>query len=197
MSPPRRSCIFPGCLSVQGNGSVSLFKFPSDNNLKKRWIDFVKRSYCGELKITTNTRLCSVHFTPDSYSNYHQVKSGFLKSPLMLISVAEPTLSVRGLHPTVLPTAGSTITCPPESSPPITRGAACRCGDVKKQTREIGCQTDDVVEKRTVATQVSKRNSTELQRTAFLGCWPFRDGYRTHALQQVSECANYYYPRAL
>ena len=75
MSPPHRSCIFPGYHSMQGNGAVSLFKFPKDDNVRKRWIDFVKRSYCGEFKITTNTRLCSVHFTPDSYSNYHRIKS--------------------------------------------------------------------------------------------------------------------------
>ena len=118
MSPPRRLCIFPGCHSMQGNGSVSLFKFPSDDNLGKRCIDFVKRSYCGEFKVTTNTRLCSVHFTPDSYSNCHQVKSGYLKSPLTLVSGAEPTLSVPGLHPPIPPTASATIMatgimCPP------------------------------------------------------------------------------------
>ena len=82
MSPPHHSCIFPGCHSVQGNNAISLFKFPKDDNVRKRWIDFVKRSYCGEFKITTNTRLCSVHFTPDSYSNCHQVKFGYLQSPL-------------------------------------------------------------------------------------------------------------------
>ena len=46
MSPPRRSCIFPGCHSVQSNGAVSLFKFRTDYN-------FVKRSKCGAFKITT------------------------------------------------------------------------------------------------------------------------------------------------
>ena len=112
MSPPSRSCIFPGCHSMQSNDAVylSLFKFPTDYNIRKRWIDFVKRSYCGAFKITTNTRLCSVHFTPDSYSNYHQVKSGFLKSLLTLVSGAEPTLSIPRLHPPVPQTAGATIT---------------------------------------------------------------------------------------
>ena len=101
MSPTHRSCIFPGCHSVQGEGAVGLFNFPTDNNVRKRWIDFVKRSYCGEFKITTNTRLCSVHFTPDSYSNCHQVKSGYLNSPLTLVSGAELTLSIPGLHPPI------------------------------------------------------------------------------------------------
>ena len=61
MSPPHRWCIFPGCHSVQSNDTVSFFKFPKDDNVRKWWIDFVKRSYCGELKITTNTCLGSVH----------------------------------------------------------------------------------------------------------------------------------------
>ena len=79
--------------SVSSNGAVSLFKFRRDYNIRKRWIYFVKRSYCGAFKITTNTRLCNLHFTPDSYNDCHQVKSGYLKSPLMLVSGAEPTLS--------------------------------------------------------------------------------------------------------
>ena len=94
MSPPHRSCIFPGCHSVQSNDTVSLFKFPKDDNVRKRWIDFVKWSYCGELKITTNTCLCSVHLVICSYSDCDQVKSGYLKSPLTLVSGAEPTLPV-------------------------------------------------------------------------------------------------------
>ena len=34
MSPPRRSCIFAGCHSVQSNGDVCLFKFPTDYNIR-------------------------------------------------------------------------------------------------------------------------------------------------------------------
>ena len=132
MSPPHRLCIFSGCHNVQGNGAVSLFKFPKEENVRKRLIDFVKRSYCGKFKIPTNTRLCSVHFTPDSYNNYHQAKSGYLKSLLALASGAKPTLPVPGLHPPVLPTAttaGATITAtgimclPPTLSVPPTTGA--------------------------------------------------------------------------
>ena len=131
MSPPHHSCIFPGCHSVQGNGEVRFFKFSMDNNIRKQSINFVKRSYCGEFKITTNIRLCSVHFTPDIYNNYHQVKSGFPKSPLTLVSGAEPTLSVPSLsvpslHPPIPPTAGPLISatgikCPPESA------SVCSC----------------------------------------------------------------------
>ena len=120
MSPPHRSCIFPGCHSVQSNDTVSLFKFPKDDNVRKRWIDFVKRSCCGELKITTNTCLCSFHLVIYSYSDCLQVKSGFLKSPLTLVTGAEPTLPVRGLHPPVPPTALASVMCLPATVPPTT-----------------------------------------------------------------------------
>uniref|UniRef100_A0A671X0R3 THAP domain-containing protein 1 n=1 Tax=Sparus aurata TaxID=8175 RepID=A0A671X0R3_SPAAU len=110
----------PRCPLLCRVTALSLFKFPKDDNVRKRWIDFVKRSYCGEFKITTNTRLCSVHFTPDSYSNCHQVKSGYLKSPLTLVIGAELTLSVPGLHPPVPPTAGATIMAAGIMCPPAT-----------------------------------------------------------------------------
>ena len=127
MSPPHHSCIFPGCHSVQGNGTISLFKFPKEDNVRKRLIDFVKRSYCGELKITTITRLCSIQCTPDSYSNCHQVKSGYLKSPLTLVSVATPTLSVPGLHPPVPPRAHALISAAGHYVPACDRPADNRC----------------------------------------------------------------------
>ncbi|XP_049432929.1 uncharacterized protein LOC125889190 [Epinephelus fuscoguttatus] len=40
---------------------------------------------------------------------------------------------------------------------PTTRDAACQCDELQKATREIGCQTDCYVGRRTVATQLSKR----------------------------------------
>ena len=112
MSPPRRSCIFPGCHSVQSNGAVSLFKFCTDNNLS-----VLSRGATVDQNRHQHPSL-QCRFTPDSYSNYHQVKSGFLKSLLMLVSGAEPTLSIPSLHPPVPQTAGATITtagimCPP------------------------------------------------------------------------------------
>ena len=89
-----------------------------DDSVRKQWIDFVKRSYCGELKITTNTCLCSVHFTPDSYSDCHWVKSGYLTS-LALVSGTEPTLSVP---PTAHALISASIVCPP-ATVPLTTGA--------------------------------------------------------------------------
>ncbi|XP_073337224.1 uncharacterized protein [Pagrus major] len=79
-----------------------------------------------------------------------------------------PTLSVPPTSGALISATG--ITCAPESSPPTTREAACQCGDVKKDTREIECQTDRFVGKRPVATQLSKgtlvnRNSTGSQAT--------------------------------
>ena len=82
--------------------------------MNKRWIDFVKRSHCGEIRITTNTRLCRIDFTPDSFTNYHQVQLEFIDSRLVLVSGTKPALSLPdfhppGLHPPDAPTAGAGI----------------------------------------------------------------------------------------
>ncbi|XP_030282867.1 uncharacterized protein LOC115587268 [Sparus aurata] len=63
----------------------------------------------------------------------HKVKSGYLKSLLMLVSGAEPTLSVPCLHPPILPTAhvlisAAGIMCPPATVPPkkgLSSGITC------------------------------------------------------------------------
>ncbi|MEQ2288696.1 hypothetical protein AMECASPLE_025455 [Ameca splendens] len=60
-----RSCIFPGCYKVPGSSLVT--KFQRDDHLNKLWTDFVKRSHNGDIRITTNTCLCTAHFSPDSH----------------------------------------------------------------------------------------------------------------------------------
>uniref|UniRef100_A0A673FNC7 THAP domain-containing protein 1 n=1 Tax=Sinocyclocheilus rhinocerous TaxID=307959 RepID=A0A673FNC7_9TELE len=114
--PASRKCVLPGCDHLQ-NSSVSLFKFPKNDDIKKRWIKFVKRHLDGELRITTNTRLCSEHFTPDSFINFHRRQLGFTDNPLLLVNGAEPTISRPGLHPSVPPTSGAIVgsTHPPIS----------------------------------------------------------------------------------
>ncbi|XP_051727731.1 uncharacterized protein LOC127500556 isoform X3 [Ctenopharyngodon idella] len=157
--PSTRKCILPGCENLQ-NSSVSLFKFPKNDDIKKRWINFVKRHIDGELRITTNTRLCSEHFTPDSFTNFHRRQLGFTDNPLLLVNGAEPTIFRPGLYLPVPPTSGATVgsTCPPMSqSLPTTRETKCQCDNMQKVTREVGCQTDHFEGERTVDTQLSKR----------------------------------------
>lgn len=127
----------------------------------------------GELTITTNTRLCSDHFTLDSFTNFRRRQMGFTDNPLLLVKGAEPTIYRPELHPPILPTSGADIgsACPPVTSLPIKRETEeCPC-DMQKVTREVGCQTDNFVGKRTVATQLSKtplsnRKSTGSEVTA-------------------------------
>ncbi|KAE8294904.1 hypothetical protein D5F01_LYC05826 [Larimichthys crocea] len=114
--PSSRKCVFPGCRNLQSS-SVTLFKFPRDEQLKRRWVDFVVGHGDRELKITTNTRLCSDHFTPESFTNFQRRLLGFTDNPLLLVTGAAPTVSLPGLHP-----AAPTITLPGlhPAAPPIT-----------------------------------------------------------------------------
>ncbi|XP_050954100.1 uncharacterized protein si:ch211-40k21.5 isoform X1 [Labeo rohita] len=114
--PASRKCVFPGCDSLQ-NSSASLFKFPKNVDIKNKWINFVKSHLGGELRMTTNTRLCSEHFTPDSFTNFHRRQLGFTDNPLLLVSGAEPTIFRPVLHPQVPPTPGAIVgsTCSPKS----------------------------------------------------------------------------------
>lgn len=67
--------------------------------MKKRWIHFVKSHLKGELRMTTNTRLCSEHFTLNSFTNFHRTHLGFTDNPLLLGNGAVPTIYCPGLQP--------------------------------------------------------------------------------------------------
>ena len=115
--PSSRKCVLSGCHHVQ-NRSVSLFTFPKNDHIKKRCINFVKSHLDGEMRITDKTRICSDHFTRDSFINVRRRQLGFTDNPLLLVNVAEraePTISP--LYPPVAPTTGAIIgsACPPMS----------------------------------------------------------------------------------
>ncbi|XP_013877247.1 BTB/POZ domain-containing protein kctd15 isoform X1 [Austrofundulus limnaeus] len=99
-----RSCVFPGCPNVQGSSSVSLFKFPKEDHLKKLWMDFVS-GHGGDTRITNNTRLCSSHFTAGSFTNYLETQLGFMDSRLVLVREAVPTISLPDPHPPAIAAA--------------------------------------------------------------------------------------------
>ncbi|XP_039522036.1 uncharacterized protein LOC120475416 isoform X2 [Pimephales promelas] len=150
--PWTRKCILPGCDRIE-NRSVSLFKFPKNDQIKKKWIHFVERHLDGELKITTNTRLCSDHFTPDSFINFHRRQLGFTDNPLLLASGAEPTISRLGPRPPAAPTPGAiigsasppksgfhdkSIVDPDEDYTPETSTASSARGQIRGQGRSRG-----------------------------------------------------------
>lgn len=55
-----------------------------------------------------------------------------------------------------------------KQSLPTTRETECQCDNMQKVTREVGCQTDRFVGKRTVATQLSKRTLSNRKSTGML-----------------------------
>lgn len=109
----RRKCIF-GCNNVKN----SLFKFPKNDDIKKRWIRFVTSHLDGKLRMSTNTRLCSKHFTPDSFINFHRRQLGYTDNPLLLVNGAVPTIFRPDLHPSSVSPRSSALvgsTSPPMS----------------------------------------------------------------------------------
>ncbi|XP_037641806.1 THAP domain-containing protein 10-like isoform X1 [Sebastes umbrosus] len=136
-APPRR-CVFPGCQNLKTR-AVSLFKFPSNDEMKNIWIDFVQKSHVdGELKITTNTRLCSDHFTSDCFKNFQRKQLGFTHTPLLLATGAVPSISLPSLHAASPTTSGAIAgsTSPPDSG---TAGSFCR---ILPDVRHAASQTD-------------------------------------------------------
>lgn len=61
-----RSCCVVGCKTgYKSNHSTikaSTFSFPTDENLKKKWIDKIPRK---DLIVTKNSTVCASHFTDD------------------------------------------------------------------------------------------------------------------------------------
>ncbi|XP_046873791.1 zinc finger MYM-type protein 4 isoform X1 [Hypomesus transpacificus] len=100
MSPSTRTCIFPGCKNFHSS-AASLFQFPSDEERKNRWIDFVKSHTDGELRINSNSRLCSDHFTPDSFNMDR--RTGFTDTRLLLQRGAVPSIALPAVPPPVAP----------------------------------------------------------------------------------------------
>lgn len=53
-------CIVPGCKGNYDNGPrVSVFSFPSDEEMKQKWISAIPRS---NLKLSKASKVCELHF---------------------------------------------------------------------------------------------------------------------------------------
>lgn len=89
MSFPRRSCTFPGYRSGNGTSTVSLLNL----NFQRTIVQtnggpiLLGGANVTAEKITTKTRLYSLHFTLDSFTSYQQAIGGYLKN---LCSSVEP-----------------------------------------------------------------------------------------------------------
>ena len=58
-------CVAAGCSNTPGEG-ISLYKFPSDPELREKWIKQVRRTR-AQWKVTKYSFICSEHFTEDSF----------------------------------------------------------------------------------------------------------------------------------
>ena len=57
-------CVAAGCCSIPSD-EVTLYKFPKDPVLRKKWIEQVKRTRDRWSGPSENSSLCSNHFTDD------------------------------------------------------------------------------------------------------------------------------------
>ena len=90
-----KGCVAAGCNNTVENG-VSVYTFPKDEALKKKWIDQVKRTRDCWRGATVNSVLCSEHFTEDSFEeSYNLHKSFGLKKYKRLKKGAVPTICKR------------------------------------------------------------------------------------------------------
>ena len=64
-----RSCICYGCTNISGQKTVHLFPGKKDQELRDKWIKFVKVRRADPFSVTTNTGICEDHFTPDDYKD--------------------------------------------------------------------------------------------------------------------------------
>uniref|UniRef100_A0A673LBJ8 THAP-type domain-containing protein n=1 Tax=Sinocyclocheilus rhinocerous TaxID=307959 RepID=A0A673LBJ8_9TELE len=65
-----RRCAVPNCRQTQ-----SLHNLPSDPNIRKEWISFIFNEVLDH--ISKRLVVCSLHFTPDSFTNKAQFDAGF------------------------------------------------------------------------------------------------------------------------
>lgn len=81
-----KRCVF-GCLP-----NKTLFSVPRPRWLRARWLEFL---HFKEEGLTVNSRLCSRHFTSESFQNLTQYEMGFAKV-LYLKNTAVPSVYTVG-----------------------------------------------------------------------------------------------------
>ena len=86
-----KSCIAAGC-SNQLKDGVSLFKFPTEKNLRLKWTRQVQRTRAEWKGPTNNSYVCSKHFTEDCFQ------------PLSVMSARMGMSMKQMLKPDAIPT---------------------------------------------------------------------------------------------
>uniref|UniRef100_A0A3Q3XLR3 THAP domain-containing protein 1 n=1 Tax=Mola mola TaxID=94237 RepID=A0A3Q3XLR3_MOLML len=83
------SCSVFGCKSTKSD-TVSLHVLPKDPGTRAKWIQFIWRARAVPAKIPDKIRVCSHHFSDDSFVNFTQKLMGFA-SKLILNPYAVPS----------------------------------------------------------------------------------------------------------
>ena len=83
-------CFVFRCNSTRSD-SVSLHLLPRQTELRERWIQFIWRHRDDPAKISTKTRVCSLHFLDNCFENLTRKNMGFA-TKLILKADAVPTL---------------------------------------------------------------------------------------------------------
>ncbi|KAG7513654.1 hypothetical protein JOB18_013274 [Solea senegalensis] len=122
-----------------------LHKLPASGDVRVQWVHFMYEADVPD-KVSKRVFVCSHHFASDCFVNLGQYNSG-LSRRLKLKRGSVPTLR------------GETAVEQTQSQPP-TRETLSQPRSIQKATCEVGCQTDRIPGKRSVATQLSKLTLT-------------------------------------
>ncbi|XP_035375805.1 zinc finger protein 569-like isoform X2 [Electrophorus electricus] len=124
------------------------------NETKSKWLEFL-----SGVEVTPNTRVCSRHFTADSFENWAQYTSGFA-SRLKLKATAFPTLTAGSVDAKLgtlqLPSTVKHVGCQTDPPKRASVGTQLSIGTLKRhvrssgvlavpQTKEAGVGTDRLV----------------------------------------------------
>ena len=87
-------CVAQFC-SNTAKEMISLHKFPKDDKLRRQWRKFVQMKGANWIE-TSASKLCSIHFAQDNFTNYSMVEMGY-QTKLLLRDDAIPTK--QATHP--------------------------------------------------------------------------------------------------
>ncbi|XP_056318078.1 uncharacterized protein LOC130232288 [Danio aesculapii] len=122
-----RRCVL-GCGSPE-----TLFIFPKTPWLRSRWLAFL---HFEEGAISESSRLCSKHFTQESFKNWTRHKMGYVKF-LSLTENAVPTVYTVGASQTLKPLTRD-VAC--QCDPPTMKSVSVRTEKQKQKIRSKGVQ---------------------------------------------------------
>ena len=89
-------CVAFGCNNTSSVAGVSVFKFPKEESLKRKWIKQVKRTRDKWAGPTVCSVVCSNHFTDDCFNDDCELHESFgLRRVRRLKDSAVPTIFKR------------------------------------------------------------------------------------------------------